>query len=264
VPEDRSKTRNNETIGKTLLVAVTLCLVCSLIVSTAAVTLRPLQAANKVLDMKRNILLAAGLLEDGADLESAFEQVQPRVVDLATGEYLEDADPALYDQRAAAGDPELSIAIPADKDLAKIRRRARYATVYLVEYSGGLRTVILPVYGAGLYSTLYGFVALAGDGNRVQGVRFYEHGETPGLGGEIDNPRWLAKWAGKRLADARGQLRISVVKGGIAPDSPEAHYQVDAIAGATITSRGVSNLMRYWLGEHGFGPFLAKFRSQGA
>jgi Na+-transporting NADH:ubiquinone oxidoreductase subunit C len=264
VPEDRGETRNNETIGKTLLVTVILCLVCSLVVSTAAVTLRPLQVANKVLDKKRNILLAAGLLEKGADVELAFERVQTRLVDLATGDYVEDAEPALHDPRAAVRDPELSVAIPPDEDLARIRRRARQATVYLVEDAAGLHSVILPVYGAGLYSTLYGFIALAGDGNRVQGVRFYEHGETPGLGGEIDNPRWLARWTGKQLADPQGQLRIGVVKGGVAPDSPEARYRVDAIAGATITSRGVSNLMRYWLGAQGFGPFLAKIRSQGA
>lgn len=263
MPEDRGETRNNDTVGKTLLVAVTLCLACSLVVSTAAVTLRPLQEANKLLDRKRNILLAAGLLEEGADVESAFRQVQPSLVNLATGDYVQDADPGLHDQRAAAKDLELSVAIPPDKDLAKIRRRARHATVYLVEDSDGLRSVILPVYGAGLYSTLYGFIALAGDGNLVQGVRFYEHGETPGLGGEIDNPRWLAKWAGKQVADAQGQLRIGVVKDSVAPDSTEAHYQVDAISGATITSRGVSALMRYWLGDQGFGPFLSKIRSQG-
>lgn len=262
--EDRGDKRNNDTVGKTLLVAVTLCLVCSLVVSTAAVTLRPLQEANKALDRKRNILLAAGLLEKGADVESAFEQVQPRLVDLETGTYVEDTGSAVHDPRAAARDPGLSVAIPPQEDLARIHRRARQAIVYLVEYSGGLRSVILPVYGAGLYSTLYGFVALAGDGKRVQGVRFYQHGETPGLGGEIDNPRWLSQWSGKQLADAKGQLRISVVKGGVDPDSPEAHYQVDAISGATITSQGVSNLMRYWLGEQGFGPFLAKLRSKGA
>ena len=262
--EERGDKRDNDTVGKTLLVAVTLCLVCSLVVSTAAVTLRPLQEANKALDRKRNILLAAGLLEKGADVESAFEQVQPRLVDLETGAYVEGTDPAVHDPRAAARDPGLSVAIPPQEDLARIHRRARQAIVYLVEYSGALRSVILPVYGAGLYSTLYGFVALAGDGNRVQGVRFYQHGETPGLGGEIDNPRWLSQWSGKQLTDAKGQLRISVVKGGVDPDSPEAHYQVDAISGATITSQGVSNLMRYWLGEQGFGPFLAKLRSKGA
>ena len=264
MPEEQPKGHNNETIGKTLLVAVILCLVCSLVVSTAAVTLRPLQVANKLLDKKRNILLAAGLLEKADDVESAFEQVQARLVDLATGDYVEDADPSLHDPQAAARDPAMSVTITPEDDLAGIRRRARHATVYLVEDAAGLHSVILPVYGAGLYSTLYGFIALAGDGNRVQGVRFYEHGETPGLGGEVDNPRWLAKWAGKRLTDTEGQLRIQVVKGGAVADSPESDYQVDAIAGATITSRGVSNLMRYWLGAQGFGPFLAKIRSQGA
>jgi Na+-transporting NADH:ubiquinone oxidoreductase subunit C len=263
MPENSGETRNNDTVGKALLVAVTLCLVCSLVVSTAAVTLRPLQEANRLLDKKRNILLAAGLLEEGMDVEPAFEQVQPRLVELATGNYVNDTDPALYDQLAAARDPGLSVAIPADKDLAKIRRRARHATVYLVEAGDGLRSVILPVYGAGLYSTLYGFIALSGDGNRVQGVRFYEHGETPGLGGEIDNPRWLSQWNGKQVNDAMGQLRISVVKGSVAPDSPEAKHQVDAISGATITSRGVSELIRYWLGDQGFGPFLSKIRSRG-
>ena len=138
--EERGDKRDNDTVGKTLLVAVTLCLVCSLVVSTAAVTLRPLQEANKALDRKRNILLAAGLLEKGADVESAFEQVQPRLVDLETGTYMEGTDPAVHDPRAAARDPGLSVAIPPQEDLARIHRRARQAIVYLVEYSGGLRS----------------------------------------------------------------------------------------------------------------------------
>lgn len=263
MPEESGKPRNNDTVGKTLLVAFTLCVVCSVIVSTAAVTLRPLQEANKTVAKKRNILLAAGLLAEGADLEQAFRQVQPRVVDLSTGEYVEGADPAQYDPQITAKDPTLGVAIPPDEDLAKIHHRARRATVYLVQENGRLRSVILPVYGLGLYSTLYGFLALAGDGDTVQGLRFYEHGETPGLGGEIDNPRWLAKWQGKQVYDEEGRLRLAVVKGGVDPTSPEARYHVDAISGATMTSRGVSGLMRYWLGKQGFRPYLTKIRSQG-
>jgi len=241
---------SNDSVGKTLLVAVVLCLVCSVVVSTAAVSLRPLQEANKALNKKRNILLAAGLLRPGANVERAFSQVQPRIVDLSTGEYVQSAD------------SEASVPIPMDQDLARIRHRAPQATVYLVSEAGRLRSVILPVYGAGLYSTLYGYLALAGDAATVQGLRFYEHGETPGLGGEIDNPRWLAQWPGKQIADPQGRLRIAVVKGGVDPASPESRYQVDAITGATLTSRGVSGLMRYWLGENGFGPYLAKIRSE--
>lgn len=262
MPEDSDHPRNNDTVGKTLLVAFTLCVVCSVIVSTAAVSLRPLQEVNKTLNKKRTILLAAGLLPEGADVQQAFRKVQPRVVDLSTGEYVEGADPARYDPQVVAKDPSLTVPIPPDEDLARIHRRGRYATVYLVHEDGRLRSVILPVYGVGLYSTLYGFVALAGDGDTVQGLRFYEHGETPGLGGEIDSPRWLAKWPGKQVYDREGRLRIAVVKGGVDPASPEARYHVDAISGATMTSRGVSALMRYWLGKQGFEPYLTKLRSQ--
>lgn len=259
--EDKERTRNNDTVGKTLLVAMTLCVVCSLIVSAAAVTLRPLQDANRALDMKRNILLAAGLLRDGADVEQVFKRVQPRGVDLATGEYLPYSGPDAQDPATAARDPTLSVAIPPEKDLARIRRRARQATVYLVRDEGKLSSVILPVYGAGLYSTLYGFIALDADATTVRGVRFYEHGETPGLGGEIDNPKWLAKWLGKQVYDDEGRLRIDVVKGRVDQGSPGSRYQVEAISGATMTSRGVSALMNFWLGEQGFGPYLAKIRS---
>jgi Na+-transporting NADH:ubiquinone oxidoreductase subunit C len=264
VPEqpDTSPQRSNDTIGKILLVAVTLCVVCSVIVSTAAVTLRPLQEANKALERKRNILLAAGLLREGEDINSLFEQVDTRLVDLATGEYVEGVDATTYDQRAAAKAPKTSVTIPHDRDIAKIRRRARYAPVYLVRDNTGVRSVILPVHGHGLYSTLYGFIALSGDGNTVQGLRFYEHGETPGLGGQVDSPAWLDKWPGKRVYDEGGKVRLAVIKGTIERGTPEARYQVDGLAGATMTSRGVTNLVRYWLGEDGFEPFLARIHAQ--
>jgi Na+-transporting NADH:ubiquinone oxidoreductase subunit C len=249
-------------VGKILLVAVALSMVCSVIVSTAAVALRPLQEANKALERKRNILLAAGLLREGEDINALFEQVDTRLVDLATGEYVEGVDVTTFDPRTAAKAPQTSVAIPRDRDIAKLRRRAKYAPVYLVRDNTGLRSVILPVHGPGLYSTLFGFIALSGDGNTVQGLRFYEHGETPGLGAEVDNPAWLGKWPDKRVYDEDGKVRLAVIKGTIDRASPEARYQVDGLAGATMTSRGVTNLVRYWLSEDGFAPFLARIRAQ--
>lgn len=254
--------RANDSMGKILLVAVSLCVVCSIIVSTAAVALRPLQEANKTLERKRNILLAAGLYREDEDIDSLFEQVEIRLVDLASGEYVEGVDATAYDQYKAAKAPDTGVAIPRDKDVAKIRRRAKDVPVYLVRDSTGLRSVILPVHGYGLYSTLYGFIALSRDGNTVQGMRVYEHGETPGLGGEVDNPVWLDKWQNKLVYDENGQVRLAVVKGVVDRDSPEARYQVDGLAGATMTSRGVTNLIRYWLGEEGFASFLAKNRAE--
>lgn len=260
---EQAPTAARDGVLQTLMKGLVLCMVCAVVVSTAAVGLRPQYEANKALDRKRNILLAAGLLEEGGDVEFLFDQVQPRLVDLATGEYVESMDPAGFDQRAASKDPERSIAIPAEQDLARLRRRARYSNVYLVYDNARLRSVILPIYGAGLYSKLYGFIALAADGNTVQGVRFYEHGETPGLGGRVDDPAWLAKWKGKQVYDQDGKARFALVKGRVDPERPESRYRVDALSGATMTSRGVTNLMRYWLGNGGFGPFLARIRTQG-
>ncbi len=259
---DSAPQQSKDSMGNILRVALSLCVVCSVIVSTAAVTLKPLQEANRVLEKKRNILMAAGLYREDADIDFLFEQVDTQLVDLATGEYVEGVDATLYNQYAAAKAPETRVDIPPEKDVAKIRRRAKDAPVYLVRDNMGIRTVILPVHGSGLYSTLYGFIALSRDGNTVQGMRVYEHGETPGLGGEVSNPAWLGKWQDKRVYDEDGKLRLTVIKGVVDEDTPEARYQVDGLAGATMTSRGVTNLVAYWLGEEGFAPFLAEIRAE--
>ena len=146
--------------------------------------------------------------------------------------------------------------LSTDKDIASIKRQAKIAKVYLVENGGQIDKIILPIHGYGLWSTLYGFMALEGDGNTVAGLGFYEHAETPGLGGEVDNPRWKKQWTGKRVyKDGRVALRL--VKGGA--DRTDA-YGVDALSGATITSRGVDNLVEFWLSDTGFKPFLDNVR----
>ena len=132
---------------------------------------------------------------------------------------------------------------------------------YIVETDGELDTLVLPVRGYGLWSTLYGFLALQEDLNTVAGLGFYQHGETPGLGGEVDNPKWRSLWEGKKLYNEDGELAIQIVKGGVDPQSPNAKYRVDALAGATLTSNGVNNLLHFWLGENGFGPFIANLRA---
>ncbi|MDX1514406.1 MAG: Na(+)-translocating NADH-quinone reductase subunit C, partial [Gammaproteobacteria bacterium] len=203
----------NDSPKKTLIVAVALCLVCSVVVSSAAVLLRPLQIENAALDRKRNIVEVAGLLGSDGNVEAAFERVEARVVDLETGQFAEDVDPETYDQRKAAKDPKLSQALSADNDIAGIGRRARYATVYFVRDGDRIRQVILPVHGYGLWSTLYGFLALEGDFRTISGLKFYDHAETPGLGGEVDNPAWREKWDGKIAFDESGKPIIEVVKG---------------------------------------------------
>lgn len=254
----------NDTPKKMLIVTVALCVVCSILVSSAAVTLRPLQASNKLVEKQKNILSAAGLLEEGKDIQQLFdENLEVKIVDLATGEYVDVEDAADYDQRRASKDPARSITVPAELDIAKVKRRAKYASVYLVREGERVKSVILPIKGYGLWSTLYGFLALEEDANTVVGLTFYDHAETPGLGGEVDNPRWQALWKGKHVYDDSGKPRIGLIKGNVDTSRPEAKYQVDGLAGATLTARGVTNLVRYWMGGHGFGPYLARLKTQG-
>jgi Na+-transporting NADH:ubiquinone oxidoreductase subunit C len=254
----------NDSPQKTLVVAVALCLVCSIVVSSAAVLLRPMQLENAALDRKRNIVEVAGLLGSDGDVEAAFKRVEPRVVNLESGEFAEGMDAARYDQRKASKDPARSVALSPDEDIAGIGRRARYSTVYFVRDGDAIRQLILPVHGYGLWSTLYGFLALKGDFRTVSGLKFYEHAETPGLGGEVDNPAWRGKWDGKVAFDESGSAIIEVVKGVVDESRSGAEHRVDGLAGATLTTRGVDNLLKFWLGENGFGPFLARMREKGA
>ena len=260
---EKKKRLSNDSVIKTLIVAISLCLVCSVVVSGAAVILKPIQEYNKELDRKRNILRSAGLLEEGKEIDELFKQIEPKIVDLATGEYVDTLDLTEYDQRRAAKDPSQSIEIPSKRDVAKIKRRAKYARVYLVKAQDRVQKIILPVHGAGLYSTLYAFLALEGDAKTVAGLSFYEQGETPGLGGEIESKRWLAKWPGKKVYDKKNVRRIEVIKGTVDPKDDDAIFQVDGISGATLTSRGVSKLLAYWLGDEGFRPFLLQIGASG-
>ncbi len=250
-----------ESVQRTLAIALGLCLVCSVAVSGVAIALHDRQVANQENDRKKVILQVAGLYEEGASIDELFAQVQPKVVDLETGQYVE--DPA-FDQRKAAKDPARSVAIAPEQDVAKIRRRAKQASVYVVEKDGQTGLIILPVHGYGLWSTMYGFVALEPDANTISRVQFYEHAETAGLGSRITDPGWVGQFAGKRVYDEKGETRVRVVKGNVAAGSPGAAYEVDGISGATLTADGVTNLLRYWFGEQGFGLYLAKLGAPGA
>ena len=206
--------------------------------------------------MQMNILQAAGLFDPQQSIPDQFQIVTTRLVNLDTGEFVNGMDVDRYNQRKASKDPSMNRVLSTDKDIASIKRQAKIAKVYLVENGGQIQKIILPIHGYGLWSTLYGFMALEGDGNTVAGLGFYEHAETPGLGGEVDNPSWKKQWTGKRVyKDGRVALRL--VKGGA--DRKDA-YGVDALSGATITSRGVDNLVKFWLSDTGFKPFLDNVR----
>ena len=253
----------NDSTAKTLIIAILLCLVCSVAVSTVAVKLKPLQLYNAELSRRTQILAVAGLMQQGGNVDELFDQIDTRIVELESGDFVDHIDAATFDARAVQSDPEMSVAIPAENDVAGLRRQARYASVYLVLEGDDIRTIVLPVSGQGLYSTLYGFLALDGDGNTIQGLTFYEDGETPGLGGEINNPRWQSRSVGRQIRDDTGMYRFAVVKGAGSLESQDGVFQVDALSGATLTSRGVDHMMQFWMGDNGFGHFLARVGEAG-
>ncbi|MBJ7550494.1 Na(+)-translocating NADH-quinone reductase subunit C [Marinomonas ostreistagni] len=261
---------SNDSISKTIIVAVALCLVCSIFVAGAAVGLKPIQQENRDLDRKRNILAAAQMLQPGENIDEVFANVEKRLVNVSEGRFATEEELAqagvtvdAYNQQAAAKDPALSVSLSGDQDPASIKRRANFATVYVVKDENADARIILPVHGYGLWSTMYGFMALEGDFSTVVGFGFYQQAETPGLGGEVDNPAWKALWEGKEVYNEQGDAVIALAKGAVDPNDPQASHKVDGLSGATLTSRGVTNLVQYWLGEDGFGPFLAKLRSEG-
>ncbi len=245
--------------------AVAVCLVCALFVAGSAVGLKDRQDANILLDRQKKVLTVAGLMQDGEKLSreqiaSVFDSsIKQKVIDLKTGEPDPEVDPKTFDQQAVASDPKTSVEAP--ENASRIRRLPNQALIFDVVEKGELKAMIFPIEGYGLWGTLYGYIALAPDARTIVGITFYKHKETPGLGGEVDNPRWKAEWPGRLAFDDRGNPAIAV-KNGPAGPIDEDPYSVDGLSGATITSRGVTALVRFWLGDDGFGPYLSRYRAQ--
>ncbi len=247
----------------TILFAAAVCVICAILVSTSAVSLFDQQQANILLDKRKNVLLAAGILKpeeiaSAREINARFATVKAVVIDLQSGDAAPEVDAASFDQQKAKADPVMGRVAPPND--AGIKRLPNQAVVYQVMSSQGeVEMIVLPVEGYGLWSTLYGFLALDADTKTIRGLTYYQHGETPGLGGEVDNPAWKALWPGRIAFDDQWVPAIRVIKGKAGAPGEDPH-QVDGLSGATLTSRGVTSMLRFWLGENGFAPYLAKFR----
>lgn len=250
----------------TVAFAAIVCVVCALMISVAAVSLQPRQAAAARLYMEKNVLVAAGLHRPGADIsaqevERLFsERIRVRLVDLASGELVpaDKVNARSYDQRKARADPSASRVAPPN--VAGIGRLPNHAVVYFILKDGAVDQLVIAVEGLGMWGTIYGFVALDRDANTVRGLTYYDQKETPGLGGEIGNPKWQATWHGRRAYDEQWHARIAVIKG--SAGKPEADpLRVDGLSGATVTSNAVTRLMQFWLSDDGYGLFLRRFRN---
>jgi len=247
-----------------VMFAAAVCAVCSIFVAISAVSLKDRQELNARVDVQKKVLALADLMGKderlgNEEILQRFEaSITPRVVNMGTGSYADEIDATSFDQRVASKDPDRSR--PAPTNLAKVQRLPSHGLVYHVQKDGKLSSLVLPIEGYGLWGTLYGFIALAPDARTIRGITFYEHKETPGLGGEVENPRWVGLWPGRLAFDDNWDVSIRVKKGAAGPPESDP-YQVDGLSGATITSRGVTNMLAFWLGDDGFGPYLEQYRA---
>ncbi len=259
---------SNDSVKRTMLVALALCVVCSILVSAAVVLLRPRQEENRRIEELKNILIASALYTTDSEVIDRYNRnIRRMTIRLESGKEEEaefrkaGLDPERYDLKEAALKRAFSEEIAAADDLAGLKRRPKWVNIFLIMEKGQLQGVVLPVFGKGLWSTMYGFLSLDIDLKTIRGFSFYEHGETPGLGGEVDNPRWKALWPGKQVTDENGDYSLKVIKGKTDNSRPEHKlHLVDGLSGATLTTRGIDRLLRYWLGDKGYGPFFDRLR----
>ncbi|NIW24179.1 MAG: NADH:ubiquinone reductase (Na(+)-transporting) subunit C [Gammaproteobacteria bacterium] len=253
-----------ESVARTLGIAAGVAVFCSLLVSLAVLWLRPIQLAYASIERNRAVVQAAGLIERGAKLDAReivdrFLDLEVRIVDLDTGAFSGDVSPTTYDFRIAMNDPDQTRPIPDELDIASLGRRPIYLPVYVLRSDSEIEQIVLPIYGQGMWATIHGFISIGADFATVEGVAFYEHGETPGIGDRFLEPDWLAQWQGQRVYDDSQRLVFRI---GADDVSPVVTDTIDAITGATITVSAIERLVRYWLGDDGFGPFLATQRSE--
>jgi len=217
---------------------------CSILLAAAANFLRDRQQENIALDIRKNILALAELGSEEMTRQEVLglydKYIRSKVINLEGEE--------VPDKTVEQIDPK--------KDLSLL-------PLYYAEENGEIKTYIIPISGKGLWSTIYGYIALENDLNIVMGISFYQHGETPGLGGEIEKEWFTGNFKGKRILSPEGDLvSITVIKGKVQDLIPEddAYHYVDGISGSTLTGNGLNRFLRK--GLETYNPFFDKIRNE--
>jgi Na+-transporting NADH:ubiquinone oxidoreductase subunit C len=201
---------------------------CSLLLAAAANLLRDRQQENIAFDIRKNILASAELGSEEMTRQEVLglydKYIRSKVINLQGEE--------VPDKTVEQVDPK--------KDLNLLR-------LYYAEEDGEITAYIIPISGKGLWSTIYGYLALEKDLNTVKGITFYKHGETPGLGGEIEKEWFTGNFKGKKIYSPAGDLvSITVIKGKVQEliSETEAYRYVDGISGSTLTGNGLNNFLK--------------------
>ena len=240
--------------------ATAVCVVCGLAVSSLSMGLKDRQDANRRRDVQSNILSALGLPEDGNALEGEaidrlWEERVRSVIVSPDGEQVTDAADITGDGRVDEADVDAARAQVKGTDKA-----APLALVYVRQDGTKAASYAIPLYGVGLWGPLSGYLALDPRAEKVTGATFFAPKETPGLGAEIQEPKFKDQFLGKRIVTEKGEPKpIKVVKGqaaNLCPDSID--YCVDGVSGATITSRGVDDMITDAIAA--YDPYLKRIR----
>lgn len=255
--------RNSTTYVTGFVVVITV--VCAFIIATAATLLKPTQQQQIAANVQGNVLKVSGVAYTPANLFEQFQQrVEVRYLDRKTGTFTELPAGLKYDEILTSNkyaDYRSKITTAENLPGLKDNLIPDILQVYLIkDEANKVVKVILPFHGNGLWSVMYGLLAVNVDGNTVEGITYYSQGETPGLGGEVENPLWTSQFIGKSIYEGDStNPQLELTKNASAEDK----YKVNALTGATLTSVGVNNQLHFWLGELGYAKFLTNLR-QGA
>ncbi|MBX3531911.1 MAG: NADH:ubiquinone reductase (Na(+)-transporting) subunit C [Rhizobiaceae bacterium] len=245
----------NDGRAKTLIVAFLVSAICAVLVTGATVVLRPIQAQNRAAEQQARLEALIAAVPGMSDLiaEAGGDALSTLVVDLDAGAAAADVTPETLE--AALSDPANWTSLAPADDVAGIGNRPDYAQIYLLRSGDAVSLVILPVVGTGYAGRIQALLALQGDMRTLAGIAVTEQSETPGLGARIEEPLWQQNFAGKQLFDDSGTYRFSVVRG-----SARTEFEVDGITGATRTSNAIGQMVRFWVGQKGYGPLMAAIR----
>ena len=267
---------NRDSITNTFVVSGLLCIICSVLVSAAAVGLKQKQTLNKELNQKKNILEVCKIAYTPNSIDTLFEDnIQSRLVDLRTGQYVDKTE----NGKLTVDTYSLKKVLQTDNTILEIDPaglggiRENHAVVFLYPEKN---QVIIPIRGRGLWSTLFGYISLAEDASTVSGITFYDHRETPGLGGEVEKEWFTGNFtetknkegeiinSEKRIRNHEGEIiSIKVLKGKADnnPNNKNRFHEVDGISGATVTSNGVTIFLKEDLKR--YEAFLNQLRDNG-
>ncbi len=214
------------------------------ILSFTSQVLAPAQKKSIELDTKQSILMAVMPLEKGDDVLAIYSnRITSIVVDI-DGNLIE---------KNKKGNPIIAEDVNILKNFKKDANKREYPVFKFMnkEDSTKIEAYIFPLYGAGLWNAIYGYVALKKDLNTIKGVAFGHVAETPGLGARISSEEIQDRFKGKTIFDDGGNfVSVTMLKGEKRDPSLFGTHEVDGLSGSTLTAKGLNAMLKNYLGYY--------------